>query len=194
MWRSNLLIGLALVAVGCGPSSVRAPRAPLEDDTTLGVGDQFDVRVYGEDDLSANYQVAQDGTIDFPYLGNVEVAGHEPPAVAALLAERLREGQVLVDPQVSVVVTVNNSRWVIIRGAVRTPGNHPLTPGLTVLRAIGLAGGTTDLANRDGAIITRRIDGDAHRYAAPLDRITVGESEDVRLVDRDIIFVPERVF
>jgi len=158
----------------------------------LGAGDEFDVRVYGEEDLSTNYVVQPDGTIDFPYLGSVEVAELAPHAVAELLEERLREGQVLVRPHVSIVVTEYRSGQISVSGAVRSPGNYSVTPGLTGLQAIGLAGGTTDLANRDGAIVTRRVNGSMRRFSVPLDQITIGDSDDFPVQPGDILFVPER--
>ncbi|HJL16252.1 MAG TPA: polysaccharide biosynthesis/export family protein [Sandaracinaceae bacterium LLY-WYZ-13_1] len=163
-------------------------------DTTLGAGDVFDVRVYGEEDLSSNYRVGEDGTIDFPYVDAVTVEGLEPPEVADLLEERLRERQVLVDPHISVFVTEYNSKRFSVIGAVGNPGNFPLSPGLTTLQAVGLAGGTTDLANPDGAVLTRRVDGELRRYSVPLDQLTVGDAEDFRVEAGDIIFVPERPF
>ncbi len=182
-------------ASGCGPSSIRTPPpSTADDDTTLGVGDRFDVRVYGEQDLSTNYRVAQDGTIDFPYIGRIRVQGLEPPGVADLIEERLRNGGVLVNPQVSVLVTETPSRRISVIGAVRNPGNYPVSPGLTALQAVGLAGGTTDLANRNGAIVTRRVEGELRRYSVPLDSITVGTHEDFRVQANDIIYVPERPF
>jgi protein involved in polysaccharide export with SLBB domain len=187
-------IGLALVfCAGCGPPVQSTPPPPVSFDATLlGPGDRFDVRVYGEPDLSTNYRVAQDGSIDFPYIGRVQVAELQPTQVADLIGERLREGSVLVSPQVSVVVTEINSTRISVMGAVRNPGNYPLSPGLTTLQAIGLAGGTTDLANRDGAILTRRVRGSLRRFAVPLDRITVGNAEDFMVLPGDIIYVPER--
>jgi polysaccharide export outer membrane protein len=91
-------------------------------------------------------------------------------------------------------VTEYNSKRISVIGAVNNPGNYPISPGLTALQAVGLAGGTTDLANRDGAIITRRVDGEMRRYSVPLDRITVGTSDDFAVRAGDIIFVPERPF
>lgn len=190
----SLLLSAILVSA-CGPGGINTrPPATAENDTRLGVGDLFDVRVYGEEDLSTNYRVEQDGTIDFPYIGRVEVEGLEPPQVADLIEVRLRDGAVLVEPHVSVLVTETPSRRITVQGAVRNPGNYPVTAGLTVLQAVGLAGGTTDLANRNGAIVTRRVDGEMRRYAVPLDNITIGAAEDFPVQANDIILVPERPF
>lgn len=198
--RSALLVPatallLSSTVMGCGPGGLTArPPTTGDDDTSVGSGDLFDVRVYGEADLSANYRVEQDGTIDFPYIGRVRVVGLEPPAIADLLEERLREGGILVNPQVSVLVTEYSSKRISVTGAVNQPGNYPLAPGLTALQAVGLAGGTTELANRNGAILTRRVEGQMRRYIVPLDSITVGTADDFRVRAGDIIFVPERVF
>lgn len=195
--QSLALLGLlgCLGQAACGPTGLRNPPPSTEaDDTTLGAGDLFDVRVYGEPDLSTNYRVAQDGTIDFPYVGRVEVASLEPTQVADLLEARLTGGGYLVNPQVSVLVTEYNSKRVSVSGAVRNPGNYPLNPGLTALQAVQLAGGTADLANRDGAILTRRVEGEMRRYSVPLDSITVGAVDDFRVRAGDIIYVPERPF
>lgn len=190
-----LLLTLLLGSLGCGVSGVQAPpTTPGGEDTTLAAGDLFDVRVYGEPDLTINYRVEQDGMIDYPYIGRVEVADLEPTAIADLLETRLREEGILVNPQVSVLVTEYASKRINITGAVRNPGNYSVVPGLTGLQAVGLAGGTTDLANRDGAIVTRRVSGELRRYSLPLDQIRVGRSEDFHIRANDIIYVPERLF
>ncbi len=192
-------LALLLMAVSatpaCGPGGLHtAPPSTGQDDTSLGPGDRFDVRVYGEEDLSTNYRIAQDGTIDFPYVGRVEVAELEPTQVADLIEDRLRDGGVLVHPQVSVLVTEYASKRISVSGAVRNPGNYPVSPGLTALQAVGLAGGTTDLANRNATILTRRVEGEMRRYVVPLDSITVGAENDFRVTAGDIIYVPERPF
>ncbi|MCB9591655.1 MAG: polysaccharide export protein [Sandaracinaceae bacterium] len=188
------VLGLACLATpGCGPTgSTTPPPVVPNQQAQLGPGDAFDVRVYGEEDLSTNYVVQPDGTIDFPYIGSVEVEDLSATEAAERLEDRLREGGVLVRPHVSIVVTEYTSRVIAVTGAVRRPGNYPVTPGLTGLQAVGLAGGTNELANRDGAIVTRRVDGRMRRYQVPLDRITVGEVEDVPVQAGDILYVPER--
>jgi polysaccharide export outer membrane protein len=193
---STLLSIAACVAFpGCGPQAqaIRTSQHEAED-TTLGTGDMFDVRVYGEDALSSDYRVQQDGTIDFPLIGRIEVAGLEPGAVATLITTRLREGQFFVQPHVSVVVREYNSKRIAVLGAIASPGSYPLRSGMGVVEAIGLAGGFSALANRDGTTITRSTDGELHRYAAPVDRITDGQQEDIPLRAGDIIRVPERLF
>jgi polysaccharide export outer membrane protein len=180
---------------GCTPpAQTLHASAHADEDTTLGTGDMFDVRVYGEEDLSSDYRVSQDGTIDFPMIGRITVAGLEPGAVATLITTRLREGHFFVQPHVSVVVREYNSKRIAVLGAVTTPGTYPMRSGMGVIEAIGLAGGFTALANHDGTTITRSTSGELHRYAAPVDRITDGREADIPLRAGDIIRVPERLF
>ncbi len=184
-----------LAASGCGSSASTArPLVTAGDDTTLGVGDVFDVRVYGDADLAATYRIAQDGTIDYPLVGRLAVAGLEPTAVADLLETRLRDGQYLVDPQVSIFVKEYNSKRVVIMGAVARPGNFPMTGGLTVVQAISLAGGFSPIASRDDTVVSRRVDGRLRRFRVRVDDVTDGRAADFPLRNGDIIFVPERVF
>lgn len=184
-------------SAGCGPTAPHATAADLlnlDDDTSLGTGDVFEVRVYGEEDLSADYRVAQDGGIHFPLIGRVEVAGLEPPEVAETIATRLRDGQYLVAPHVSVVVREVNSKRISVLGAVRNPGTYPMRSGMGVVEAIGLAGGFTSLSNRNGTVITRRTGDDLRRISAPVDQITNGNEIDIPIRSGDIISVPERIF
>lgn len=194
---ASLLVCATVSSIpGCGAAG-RVPdaqRHSSDEETTVGTGDLFDVRVYGEEDLSAQYRIAQDGSIDFPLIGRVEVVGLEPGAIASLISTRLREGRYLVRPHVSVVVREYNSKRISILGAVRNPGSYPIRSGMGVVEAIGLAGGFTALANRDGTTITRTVDETLHRYAAPVDRISDGQETDVPVRAGDIIRVPERMF
>ena len=65
---------------------------------------------------------------------------------------------------------------------------------MTVLQAISQAGGLTPLADGDGTIVTRRVEGKAKRFKVPVGRISEGREEDVEIQAGDTIFVPERIF
>lgn len=200
-WSPRVLLALLLAAL-CAPNSACDKRGvqvtevppPATDDTTLGPGDVFTVRVYGEEELSGSHQVAPDGTIDFPLLGSIPVQGLEPPAVADELKRLLKERDLLRDPHVSVYVEEYVSKRVSVVGAVANPGAFPLEPGMTVVQAISMAGGFSSLADRDGTVVTRRVEGDTVRYRVPVDKVTKGQAKDIEVAAGDIIFVPERLF
>lgn len=189
------LLASSLVLLGCGATaSDREIAVPSEEDSTLGNGDVFEVRVYGDADLSSRYRVAPDGTIDFPLVGRLMVRGLEPSQVDDLITSRLREGNFLVDPQVSVFVEEYNSRRVTVLGAVESAGTFAITPGMTVIEAVSQAGGFSALANRDGTIVTRRTGDRLQRISVPVDAIMDGRAADVPVRAGDIIRVPERIF
>ncbi len=193
----SLLLAALVGSLACGPTAprYRANRGETQgEDTAVGPGDIFDVRVYDEEDLSAEYRVESDGTIDFPLVGRVEVAGLDPGAIADRIAERLREGQYLVSPHVSVRVQEYNSRRVSVIGAVREPGSYAISSRMGVVEAVSLAGGFTALANRDGTLLTRRVGGELRTFSVPVDRISSGQEPDVTVRAGDILHVPERIF
>ncbi len=182
--------------LGCSKRGVQATEVPppATDDTTLGPGDVFSVRVYGEEAMSGSHQVAPDGTISFPLLGSVQVAGLEPTEVAKRIQTELRERDLLRNPHVSVYVDEYASKRISVVGAVENPGTFPLEPGMTVVQAISMAGGFSNLADRNGTVVTRRLSEQIVRYRVPVEKVQRGQAEDIEVAAGDIIFVPERLF
>jgi polysaccharide export outer membrane protein len=193
------LLALALAqpfVVACGSSP--APRVttlpPLSDKTVVGPGDIFTLQIVTEKDLPAEYQVASDGTVDLPYVQTLPVAGLEPQEIARLVRQHLIEKKVLVDPIVVVQVKEYHSRTVILLGQVAKPGSFTLTPGLTLMQAISLAGGLTQLANDDNVTLTRKVESGTRTVNISVDAITDGKAPDVPLQSGDRIYVHERLF
>ena len=200
-WSPRLLLStslllLAFASSACSKRGVQATEVPPPalDDTTLGPGDALTVRVYGEEEMTGNHQVAPDGTINFPLLGALHVNGLEPTEVAEKIQTELRTRDLMRSPHVSVYVDEYASKRVSVVGAVTNPGTFPLEPGMTVVQAISMAGGFSSLADRDGTVVTRRIDKEIIRYRVPVLRVSKGQAEDIEVAAGDIIFVPERLF
>ncbi len=157
----------------------------------------FDVRVFNEETLSATYRVAQDGTIDFPLVGQLNVAGARAGGGGAPSLSRTSYSRQLLrgDPQVSVFVQEYFSKRVSVVGAVATPGNFPVSSGLTLVQVISLAGGFSDMADRNGTTLSRRVDGELQRFPRARGRDHVGPRQTCPCsVPGDIINVPRRVF
>jgi protein involved in polysaccharide export with SLBB domain len=192
----EILAFSAIVLVGCGPSTktILEPTvvAPVAD-TTLGVGDTFEVRVFGEADLTGVYRVGGEGTITFPLAGPIKVEGLEPQKVAAVIAEKLREG-ILRNPQVTVLVKDQNSKKIHILGQVTKPGTITYTPSMSVVEAITMSGGFTALAAKNDTTITRSDQGKKTIVRVPVEAIGEGKAKNVYLRPGDIISVPERLF
>jgi polysaccharide biosynthesis/export protein len=201
MMQSNhcLFLGvLWLVTVAsCTPTLSKLPKSDTESaiiDSSVGPGDTFEVRVFGEKELSGEYQVAADGTIDFPLLGSVMVAGKESNVIAAEIAQALAKRDIIVDPHVLVRVREALSRRISVLGAVAKPGTLSIVAGMTIVQAVSQAGGFTPLASKDETVVTRRVKGKLQRYRVQMTDITRGNAEDFMVSPGDIIFVPERVF
>lgn len=176
-----------------GTPSSEAPRS-AGNDTALGVGDSFDVRVFNEAELSGTYRVAQDGSIDFPLVHRIHVAGLEPTQIADMISSRLRGGGMMREPHVSVLVRDYASKRVTVLGAVAHAGTFPMAEGLTAVQAVSLAGGFTSLASRNDTIVTRSVAGRIRRYHLRLTDVMEGQVDDFVLGAGDTLFVPENIF
>lgn len=195
--RRRLCLVLALsLALGCGPkvdnSRIKLPD-PVES-TTLGPGDVFTLDMVGEKDLPRDYQVASDGTVDFPYVHRLKVQGLEPQQVARTVRERLIAQRILIDPSIIVSVKEYNSKRVTVLGQVQRPGSFPLTTGMTLVQAISNAGGLNAIANGERVNLTRKDKQGATTVVLSFDSITDGRSPDIPLQAGDQIYVHERVF
>lgn len=191
---------LLCFVLGCGLASCAAsePSAELAtptsiESTTLGAGDVFEVRVYQEPDLSGPYRVASDGSIAFPLLGRVEVAGRSSNEVGVALTEGLRAG-FLKNPHVTVLVREYTSKKVFVLGQVSRPGAIPYTDELSMVGAIAAAGGLAKNAAANRTTVTRVVDGKEQRSTIRVDDIGAGKERNVMLAPGDIVYVPESIF
>ena len=191
-----LLLAFACPLIACGRSHSGPPHLPApQQSTQIGPGDLFKVSVLGEKDLPSEYRVQPDGTIDFPYLERLSVAGLEPQEIVDLIRKGLVAKKILADPQVTLVVTQYNSKKVSVVGAVNKPGSLGWTEGMKLVDAISLAGGLTSIADGDHVRITRLVAPNRTVTATvSVDDITDGKLGDVLLQAGDTIKVDQRVF
>ena len=147
----SMLIKLAKIIVIAAVSvSLLGPRAVLGADELrgyrLGSGDKVRISVFGEPDLSVTERVSGRGTISFPLLGELRVQGMTLEDVERSVISGLK-GPYLVDPRVR--VSIDEYREFFVMGQVQSPGGYPYLPGLTVRKAISIAGGFTERASRN---------------------------------------------
>lgn len=191
-------LGFAAGALALGCASDQKPKdssfPPPSEKTAVGPGDVFSLQIVGEKELPQEFQVASDGTADLPFLQRVHVAGLEPQDIARMVREQLIAKKFLVDPVVVVQVREYHSRTVILLGQVAKPGSFALTPGLTLMQAISMAGGLTAIADDDKVTLTRKVSGGTKTVRVSVDAITDGDAQDVPLQAGDRIYVYERLF
>ncbi|QHI99869.1 polysaccharide transporter [Xylophilus rhododendri] len=114
----------------------------------IGSGDVLRITVLGQPDLSAEVGVNDRGSVAVALIGEVPVAGLSTSDAAALIADRLRKGGFLLQPEVSVDAVQIRSQLVSVLGEVRQPGRYTIPGRLTVLELLATAGGLTDNADQ----------------------------------------------
>lgn len=132
-------------------------------DYNLGAGDQIQIVVYGEPDLTTQVKIDKSGMISFPFLSDIAVLGLSPKVLEKKIADGLR-GDYLIDPQVA--VSIVNYRPFFIHGQVKRPGGYPFQEDLTLDKAIAIAGGLAARASKSDWKITRVVDGVKSTFTA----------------------------
>lgn len=132
--KKQIVKAVLLVMAFCVTSSVQADSL-----YKLSAGDVISIKVYGEENLSiAEQKIDNREVIDYPYLGEIKLGGKTLDQVQSELVSGLK-GDYLVNPKVNVAIV--RYRNVYINGLVNKPGGYEYEPGLTVQKAISLAGG-----------------------------------------------------
>ncbi len=155
--------------------------------------DNVEIRVFREDDLTTSGQLSEAGTITMPLIGAVRLAGLSTDAAAKVIEARLLDGY-LVRPEVSVSISGRVRQSVTVLGQVRNPGVFRLDANrqLTLIEAIGMAGGMTRIANSKKVTLKRRDA--AEPRIVNVREIAAGKQKDIALSDGDIISIPESLF
>lgn len=125
------------------------------DRLTLGAGDQIFITVFGQPDMSAEVTVNDNLQVTLPLVGNLKVGGLTPPILEKLIARRLKDGEYLLNPEVSVQVRQVRSQVISVLGEVQRPGRFVIEGKMTVLDALALAGGLTQRADETVVLIRR---------------------------------------
>lgn len=122
-------------------------QAPELSTYKLGSGDLISIRVLGEDDLKREkIRLSDAGTLSFPVLGEIRVKGMTAGALEDYITRGLK-GRYLLDPKVT--VSIEEYRNFFVNGSVEKPGGYPYVPGLTVRKALSIAGGLKERASRE---------------------------------------------
>ncbi len=181
-----LFSALLAVSMVAGCSSYRpTPEAfhkVLDEPYRLGAGDRVRVTVFEQEGLTNTYSVDQSGYLSFPLVGAIPARGHTSQELEREIANKLRQGY-LRDPDVS--VEIDRYRPIFVMGEVGAGGQYSYVPGLTVQKAVAMAGGYTPRANQESVDITRDINGKV---------ITGRVRTSDPLLPGDTIYVRERLF
>src|SRR5918992_2237052 len=142
----RILIGVFLLAFA-------APA--LAQTEKLGVGDAVRVTVFQQPDLTTEARISERGTIAMPLIGEVELAGMSQAQAAARIAEHLKQGKFLKNPQVAVALTTLRSRQVSVLGLVARPGRYALDDTSSQLADVIAAAGGIAAGGADTVTVLR---------------------------------------
>lgn len=148
----------------------------------LGTGDKVRIIVFGEEELTGEFEVGATGNISLPLIGQIGASGSTPRELEQRITEQLKAGFVR-DPKVS--IEVMNFRPFYIIGEVSKAGEYEYSSGLNVMGAIAKAEGYSYRANQRIVYIRRAGEADETRYPA---------ATTIPVYPGDIIRVPERYF
>ncbi len=197
----SILFGSVLSSCGGQPKVQDVPVETAnyeEEEYLIGVGDELDVRVWRNPDLSTEVPVRPDGRISTPLVGDIVAAGVSTEDLARSIENQL--SQFIRNPQVTVVVSnassVDFQQRVRVTGAVMDPTSMAYRDGMTVLDLVLEAGGTNEFAVPNRTKLYRKTATGTKVYPVYLsDILNKGQLEtNYPLLPSDIITVPERGF
>ena len=174
-----------------GLAQVRAPSA-----YHLQPGDLLEIQVFMEDNMERTLRVSGGGSVTFPLVGNVPVAGYTVAEAEDQLANALKT--YLKNPQVSILIKEYGNKTVYVLGQVSKPAAIQIPPEkeLTVLEAITSVGGFTDVAATSKVRVLRMEGGRQKTLDVDVTQITKqgNKAMDIPLQPGDVVFVPQSMF
>lgn len=191
------LVASAGMLWGCGSVCTQVPEAekktfrsvrPEEGGYTIQSGDELQIEVWQNKQLTRSVRVRPDGKITLPLVNDVEAAGKTVPQFQKRLAQRLQT--YLKDPVVSITVLNFSQKQIFLQGQVRQPAAYNYTGEMHLLQALTLSGGITPFAE-GCAVIVRRKGDQFVRYDVELSPILNGKNlqENIPLQPGDVVTV-----
>jgi len=171
---------------------VNAPPTFAAEDYLLGEGDTVNITVYEQPDLTTVARISQDdGTITFPLLGEVALAGLSPEDAGRKIQKLLKQGGFIKAPQVSLTVQEFLSQKIPVLGQVNKPGEYSLKGESRVIDLITHAGGLQEDA-ADVIIVVKNEAGKSVKHEIDLLRFYAGDmTQNIKVSRGDFILVPK---
>lgn len=169
----------------------RPALAAEERDYLIGAGDIIRVNVFQNPELSLEMRVGETGTISYPLIGAIPVGGLTIPAAERKIADMLREGGFVVQPQVNIMLMQIRGSQVAVLGQVGRPGRFPLETNNTKLTdMLAIAGGIAP-GGADTLVLTGVRAGKPMRMEIDVPAMLLNGSfeQDILLQGGDIVYV-----
>lgn len=188
-----LTVAAGLVCLSGFASSIKGQ----DSNYKISPNDILSFRVFQESDLDAQVRVAGDGTAIFPLVGSVGLAGKTVAEATNVLRQRYLNGY-LVNPQISLIIQTYSKKSFTMLGQVNRPGSYDIASdqSISLLEAIGMAGGYSRIADPGKIAIRRRENGQDqvfHINGKKANQAGLG-AEDFMIKPGDIVTVAESIF
>jgi len=154
----------------------------------IGPLDVLDISVFKVPDLAKEVQVAEDGMINYPLVGDILAAGRTSRDLEQELRKKLG-GKYLRDPQVTVLIKEYNSQRVTVSGAVKTTGVYAIKGSTSLMQVVAMAGDVDTSVDSGDVVIFRTINGQRSAAKFDIDAIKAGKAADPQLQPGDVIVV-----
>jgi polysaccharide export outer membrane protein len=187
-FRRRLLGVLALCAA---LTAVLAAPAFAEQEYLLAPGDILKTTVFKNPDLSVDVRVSESGSISYPLIGSVPISGLTLPAAERKIAQMLRDGGFVVNPQVNILLTQAFGNLVSVIGEVNTAGRYSLDAAGGHLSGMLAAAGGVAQTGGDFVIVTGTRNGKPFRREVDIVKMSLSGSpaDDIELVGGDTLYV-----
>ena len=184
---------LLLTWAGNGWAGQETPPAPAAEagaEYVIGLGDQLQIMVWKEQELTQAMAVRIDGRISLPLIGDVQAAGKTIRDLKKVLEEKY--AAVIAEPAVSVMLVQSKSLRYYIIGQIRTPGEFPIDFPTTILQAIAKSGGFLEWAKTDRISIIRHEGGQETIVPFNYEALVNGQNvqQNVLVKPGDTIIIP----
>jgi len=188
-------LALVLAAAAAAPTLVQAQSsatgaaAPAE--SRLGSGDLVRIVVFQNPDLTLETRITEAGVVSYPLLGQVRLGGLTVTAAEKLIAEGLRNGNFVKNPQVTLVLLQVRGSQVSVLGQVNRPGRYPIEIADTRLTDMLANAGGVAANGSDLVVVTGQREGRPMRVEVDLPRLFApgGGAADLVLRNGDTIWV-----
>jgi polysaccharide export outer membrane protein len=159
----------------------------------LGPGDVVKITIYNQPDLTTEAQITDAGTITFALIGEIKIGGLEKSAAETTIANKLRDGGFIKQPQVNLLVTQYRSQQVSVLGHVSKPGKYPIDAISRIIDLLSQAGGVTQDGADFATLIKKTEDGKIWKQDIDLPRLFDAHdmTQNYEVQDGDVIFVPK---
>ena len=182
------MAGLAASAVSTATAAAASP------EYRLGSGDVVRIVVYQNPDLTLETRVSESGVVSFPLLGNIRIGGLSVSAAEKLIADGLKNGNFVKQPQVSLTLLQVKGNQASVLGQVNRPGRYPIeTADMRMTDLLANAGG---VASNGGDLLVLSGTRDGKPIRLEIDLPTVfgssadhGRVNDVLIQNGDVLWV-----